>query len=58
MPTLLKLESLALFLLGIFLFAHSAFDRIFGYGLKYADAFQHTHLGWIGKRTPMESSHD
>jgi hypothetical protein len=23
-------------------------DRIFGYGLKYPDAFQHTHLGWIG----------
>jgi GNAT superfamily N-acetyltransferase len=25
-------------------------DRVFGYGLKYPDAFQHTHLGWIGQR--------
>ena len=23
-------------------------DRMFGYGLKYDDAFKHTHLGWIG----------
>lgn len=30
---------------GILLFAHSSFDRIFGYGLKYADNFKHTHLG-------------
>lgn len=29
--------------------AHSCFDRMFGYGLKYLDAFEHTHLGWIGK---------
>ncbi len=29
--------------------AHSAFDRIFGYGLKYTDSFHHTHLGRIGK---------
>lgn len=36
-------------LIGVILFAHSSFDRIFGYGLKYTDAFQHTHLGWIGK---------
>ncbi len=31
--------------------AHSCFDRIFGYGLKYSDSFEHTHLGWIGKNT-------
>ncbi|TRZ46467.1 DUF4260 domain-containing protein [Robertkochia solimangrovi] len=31
--------------------AHSAFDRIFGYGLKYNDSFHHTHLGWIGKNS-------
>ena len=37
-------------LIGVILFAHSTFDRIFGYGLKYPDAFQHTHLGWIGKQ--------
>jgi hypothetical protein len=35
--------------IGILLFAHSSFDRIFGYGLKYSDSFQHTHLGRIGK---------
>ncbi|MFM7016770.1 MAG: DUF4260 domain-containing protein [Bacteroidota bacterium] len=50
-----------LFLLGFFLndnnlikvslifLAHSAFDRVAGYGLKYFDSFDHTHLGWIGK---------
>jgi hypothetical protein len=35
-------------LVGIILLAHSSMDRIFGYGLKYADSFRHTHLGWIG----------
>ena len=29
--------------------AHSNFDRVMGYGLKYSDSFDHTHLGWIGK---------
>lgn len=29
---------------------HSGFDRILGYGLKYPDAFGHTHLGKLGKR--------
>lgn len=28
--------------------AHIAFDRALGYGLKYSDSFQHTHLGMIG----------
>lgn len=32
---------------GILLFAHSSFDRMLGYGLKYNDAFKHTHLGTI-----------
>jgi ABC-type nitrate/sulfonate/bicarbonate transport system permease component len=36
--------------IGILLFAHSSFDRMFGYGLKYPDSFQHTHLGMIGKK--------
>src|SRR3954470_22529461 len=31
-------------------FAHIGLDRALGYGLKYDDSFQHTHLGWIGKR--------
>lgn len=34
---------------GTILFGHSSMDRIFGYGLKYNDGFQHTHLGRIGK---------
>lgn len=34
-------------LTGIILFAHMAMDRIFDYGLKYADSFHHTHLGWL-----------
>ena len=34
---------------GVILFSHSAMDRIFGYGLKYEDAFTNTHLGKIGK---------
>jgi len=34
---------------GLLLFGHSAFDRMLGYGLKYSDNFQHTHLGMIGK---------
>ncbi len=35
--------------IGILLFAHSSFDRMLGYGLKYPDSFQNTHLGRIGK---------
>jgi hypothetical protein len=35
---------------GILLFAHSSFDRMLGYGLKYHDSFNHTHLGMIGKK--------
>lgn len=35
--------------LGFIFLAHSFFDRIFGYGLKYTDSFLHTYLGWIGK---------
>lgn len=32
-------------------FAHIGMDRALGYGLKYPSAFQHTHLGAIGKRS-------
>lgn len=35
--------------IGLLLFGHSSFDRMLGYGLKYSDNFQHTHLGLIGK---------
>jgi hypothetical protein len=31
-------------LIGIILFAHSTIDRVFNFGLKYADNFKHTHL--------------
>ena len=31
--------------------AHIGMDRALGYGLKYGDAFGHTHLGAIGRRT-------
>jgi len=29
-------------------FAHVGFDRMLGFGLKYGDAFTHTHLGHVG----------
>ena len=34
---------------GIILYGHSCLDRMLGFGLKFGDDFQHTHLGWIGK---------
>lgn len=37
--------------IGLMMWAHSAFDRMLGYGLKHDDSFKHTHLGWIGKET-------
>lgn len=37
-------------LAGAILVAHTGFDRILGYGLKYPTAFQDTHLGRIGRR--------
>ncbi len=43
------LASPALLLTGLILFGHSSMDRLMGYGFKYADSFQHTHLGTIGK---------
>lgn len=36
-------------LIGVILYAHIAMDRTIGYGLKYSDAFEHTHLGTIKK---------
>jgi hypothetical protein len=35
--------------IGILLFAHASFDRIWGYGLKYYSSFNDTHLGKIKK---------
>ena len=34
-------------LAGLLLLAHSSFDRILGYGLKYPDSFKHTSIGDI-----------
>lgn len=34
---------------GLLLVAHSSFDRMLGYGLKFTDDFKHTSLGWMGK---------
>lgn len=36
---------------GLLLFAHSSFDRMLGYGLKYPRGFGFTHLGRIGNAT-------
>jgi hypothetical protein len=34
-------------LAGVILFAHSALDRVLGYGLKYDKVFKYSHLGEI-----------
>ena len=39
---------------GLIFMAHSCFDRVAGYGLKYFDSFDHTHLGWVGKSKGKE----
>jgi hypothetical protein len=39
----------ALMFAGTILLGHSSLDRVFGYGLKYEDSFQDTHLGRIGR---------
>ena len=38
-------------LIGIILFSHASMDRIFGYGLKYFNSFNNTHLGIIGNKS-------
>lgn len=37
-------------LIGIILFSHASMDRLFGYGLKYNNSFNNTHLGIIGNK--------
>ena len=44
------LSSQGMQLAGVMIFSHASLDRVFGYGLKYTDSFQHTHLGTVGKR--------
>ncbi|KJD31070.1 hypothetical protein PK35_16430 [Tamlana nanhaiensis] len=41
----LYLQQDVLKLIGVILFSHASFDRVFGYGLKYVDHFKNTHLG-------------
>ncbi|MGT2895857.1 DUF4260 family protein [Streptococcus entericus] len=36
-------------MIGSVLSSHVAFDRTLGFGLKYSDDFNNTHLGRIGK---------
>ena len=36
--------------IAIIWFGHIGMDRLVGFGLKYPDSFQHTHLGWKGRR--------
>ncbi|MCW5873184.1 MAG: DUF4260 domain-containing protein [Anaerolineales bacterium] len=43
------MDSPVLRIAGIILFAHASLDRVLGYGLKYPDSFQNTHLGRIGR---------
>ena len=45
----LAIGSLPLAAAGAILVAHSGMDRMAGYGLKFPDAFQNTHLGRIGR---------
>ncbi len=45
----LAIGSQWLMLAGLILVAHTSFDRMLGYGLKYPDDFRHTSLGWIGQ---------
>jgi len=35
--------------IGLLVYAHSSFDRVIGYGLKYLESPNLTHLGYIGK---------
>jgi hypothetical protein len=52
------LASSSIIFVGILLFAHAAFDRILGYGLKYSDSFTHTHLGYIGTAKESQLTHE
>jgi hypothetical protein len=44
-------DSSLMYSIGFIWFAHIGLDRALGYGLKYPDAFTHTHLGVIGRRS-------
>jgi hypothetical protein len=43
--------------IGAIWFGHIGWDRMFGYGLKYATSFKHTHLGDLEKsKAPSQQS--
>jgi hypothetical protein len=48
------LQSDPVTLAAISIFGHACMDRSVGYGLKYFDSFNHTHLGMIGKTEKNE----
>lgn len=50
----LYFQTVTLQMLACILLAHTSFDRIWGYGLKYEDNFQNTHLGKIGRSKEKE----
>ena len=43
-------------LIGLIILAHSSLDRMMGYGLKFLDSFEHTHLGLIGRSAKNKRS--
>ncbi len=47
--------SQVLLLAGVIMLAHSSLDRVVGYGMKYPESFDHTHLGWVGKTAKARS---
>ncbi len=49
-PLAMGMDGVGSVTIGLILYGHASLDRIFGYGLKFGDSFQHTHLGWIGKQ--------
>ena len=51
-------EGSILLITGVILYGHASLDRIFGYGLKFGNNFQHTHMGWIGKGGPWGTKND
>ncbi len=45
----MALSAPVLSLAGVIMFSHPSLDRVLGYGLKFPDAFNNTHLGRIGR---------
>ncbi|MEP7238833.1 MAG: DUF4260 domain-containing protein [Ferruginibacter sp.] len=40
---------------GLLFLAHSSFDRILGYGLKYTDSFKHTNVGYMQDHSQLNN---